>query len=404
VALLEPTFLVIALLAVLAPVFARAVSRWVRFPIVVFELLLGIAVGPSLLGWAAPSDLAHALSQLGLAVLFFVAGSEIEFAVFRTRTGLHAATGWIISITAGLALGWLIAPGEPAAIIAIALSSTALGTLLPILRDAGELRTPFGHSIGAIGAMGEFGPLLAISIFLSARAPGLATIVVLVFAVIAGLAIWLAFRVPRGAMHRAVNATLHTSGQFAIRVLLLILIALVTLSVILDLDMLLGAFTAGIVWRLLMRDADEADRAAVESKIEGIAFGFLVPIFFIYTGITFDLEALLESPVLFAVVPLAVAALLVVRGAPSMLAAPPGSGLRDRIAVGLLGATGLPIIVAVTSIGVEQQLIPSSTASVLVGAGLLSVLILPLVGMSLRRRSTGEPARRSAPVIEDDFA
>jgi Kef-type K+ transport system membrane component KefB len=404
VALLEPTFLVIPLLAVLAPIFARALSRWVRFPIVVFELLLGIAVGPSLLGWAEPSELAEALSQFGLAVLFFVAGSEIEFAVFRTRTGLRAAIGWVISIAAGLALGWLVAPGEPAVIIGIALSSTALGTLLPILRDARELRTPFGHSIGAIGAMGEFGPLLAISIFLSARSPGIATIVVLVFALIAGLAIWLAFRLPRGAMHRAVNATLHTSGQFAIRVLLLLLVALITLSVVLDLDMLLGAFTAGIVWRLLMRDADEADRAAVESKIEGIAFGFLVPVFFIYTGITFDLEALLADPVLFAVVPLALVALLVVRGAPSMLAAPPGAAVRDRIAVGLLGATGLPIIVAVTAIGVEEQLIPTSTASILVGAGMLSVLLLPLVGMSLRRRTTGAPPAHSTPPVADDLA
>ncbi|MET0735931.1 MAG: cation:proton antiporter [Microbacterium sp.] len=401
---LEPTLLVIPLLAVLAPLLARALGRWVRVPIVVFELLLGIAVGPSLLGWAQPSEFVDTLSQFGLAMLFFVAGSEIEFAVFRGRTGRNAAVGWLISIVAGIAIGWLIAPGEAAVIIGIALCSTALGTLLPILRDAGELRTPFGRSVGAIGAMGEFGPLIAISIFLGGRQPGLSTIVLAAFALVAGLAIWLAFKVPQGAMHRVVNSTLHTSGQFAIRVLFLILAALVALSIVLDLDLLLGAFAAGVIWRLIMRDAAESDREVVESKIEGVAFGFLVPIFFIYTGVTFDLESLLETPVLFLLVPVTVVGLLVVRGLPSTLSAPPGSSGRDRIAVGLLGATALPIIVAVTAIGVNEGVITSGAASVLVGAGMLSVLVLPIVAMSLRRRSTGAPRPERHPIVEDDLA
>ena len=106
-------------------------------------------------------------------------------------------------------------------------------------------------------------PLIAISIFLGASNPGIEAIVLVLFALVAGFAIWLAFKVPRGAMHRVVNSTLHTSGQFAIRVVFLILSALVALSIVLDLDMLLGAFAAGIVWRLLMRDADESDREAV---------------------------------------------------------------------------------------------------------------------------------------------
>ena len=223
-----------------------------------------------------------------------------------------------------------------------------------------------------------------------------------VFLLIAGLAILLAFRVPQGAMHRFVNSTLHTSGQFAIRVVFLILSGLVALSILFDLDMLLGAFTAGIVWRLIMRDADEADRQAVESKIEGVAFGFLVPIFFIYTGITFDLAALLENPVLLWLVPVTVLALLVVRGIPSMLAAPPGSSGRERLAVGLLGATGLPIIVAVTAIGVDENLISTAQSAVFVGAGMLTVLLLPLIGMTVRRAGAA-PALPARPVEEDDL-
>ena len=399
---LEPTLLIIPVVAVLAPLLARGVGRFARVPIVVFELLLGIAVGPSLLGWAQPSDFVDTLSSFGLAMLFFVAGSEIEFGAFRGRTGRNAVLGWLISIAAGIAIGWLIMPGETAIIIGVALCSTALGTLLPILRDAGELRTPFGRSVGAVGAVGEFGPLIAISIFLGQREPGLSTIVLAIFGLVAGLAIWLAFRVPQGAMHRVVNSTLHTSGQFAIRVVFLILGVLVAISIFLDLDLLLGAFAAGIVWRLIMRDAAPADREAVESKVEAVAFGFLVPVFFIYTGITFDLAALMREPILFALVPIAVVVLLVVRGLPSMLAAPVGSSRRDRIAIGVMGATGLPIIVAVTAIGVDENLLTSGAASVLVGAGMLSVLILPLTATAIR--GIRPAALRGAPALEDDIA
>ncbi|WP_019179760.1 cation:proton antiporter [Microbacterium yannicii] len=395
---LEPTLLVIPILAVLAPLMARGLGRWVRVPVVVFELVLGILVGPAVLGWAVPSAFVDTLSEFGLAMLFFVAGTEIEFGSFRGRLGRRAGIGWLISLAAGVAAGFLLAPGEAAIVIGIALCSTALGTLLPMLRDAGEMRSPFGQAVAAVGAVGEFGPLVAISIFLGGREPGLSTVILGLFAVVAALAIWLAFRVPRGAMHAFVSSTLHTSGQFAIRVVFLILAALVALSIVLDLDLLLGAFTAGIIWRLLMRDASEPDREAVESKIEGVAFGFLVPVFFIYTGVTFDLQALLDDPILFALLPVALLALFVIRGLPSMLAAPEGSSGRDRLSMALMGATGLPIIVAVTAIGVEEGILTTWQHAVLVAAGMLSVLLFPLIGMALR----GERVRSGT--LQDDMA
>ena len=224
-------------------------------------------------------------------------------------------------------------------------------------------------------------------------------LVLVLFAAIAGFAIWLAFKVPQGAMHRFVNSSLHTSGQFAIRVVLLILAALIALSIVFDLDILLGAFTAGIVWRLIMRDAATADREAVESKVEAVAFGFLVPVFFIYTGVTFDLGALLAQPTLFLLLPVIVIVMLVVRGIPSMLAAPEGSTRTDRLSLALLGATALPIIVAVTAIGVDEGILSTASAALLVGAGMLSVLLLPLTAMSIR----GERRPAAAP-LEDDLA
>ncbi|MFS0734107.1 cation:proton antiporter [Microbacterium sp. 1P10UB] len=391
------TLLVIPLVAVLAPLLSRGISRWLPVPIVVFELVLGIAMGPSMLNWAQPSPFASTLAELGLAMLFFVAGTEIQFAALTGRTGARAGLGWLVSLVAGVALGWLIAPGDSAIVLGVALSSTALGTLLPILRDAGELRTPFGFSVSAVGAVGEFGPLVAISVFLGSRDPGLATVILAVFAVIAALAVWWALKAPQGRLHAVVTSTLHTSGQFAMRVVLLILAVLVALSLFLGIDMLLGAFTAGIVWRLVMREAPEADREAVDSKVEAVAFGFLVPMFFVYTGVTFDLTALTSAPLLLVGVVIAMVALFVVRGLPSMLASPVGASGRERLPIALMGATGLPIIVAVTSIAVEKSLITSAFASVLVGAGMLSVLVFPLVAMSLR----GERASVRAAIVED---
>ncbi|RKT33162.1 transporter (CPA2 family) [Microbacterium sp. AG1240] len=383
-ALLDAGFFLLPLLAVLAPLAARGLGRWVRVPIVVFELALGIIVGPSVLGWIAPSDIVGIFASFGLAMLFFMAGNEIDFAALRGRSGARAGAGWVLSLAAGVGIGWLVAPGEPAVFIGIALASTALGALMPILRDAGELGTPWGRAVTAVGAVGEFGPLVAISLFLGTRDFGTASIVLGVFVVVAAGAVFVAARFEHGRIHRLVNATLHTSGQMAVRIVFLTVGALVALSIALQLDMLLGAFVAGVLWKLVMRNARPPLREAVDSKVEAVAFGFLVPVFFLYTGITFDLQAMVSSPRTIVLVPVFLVALLVVRGVPASFVAPAGSSRRDRLALGMLGATALPIVVAVTGIGVADGTLDSGTAAALVGAAMLSVLLYPFLGMAMR--------------------
>lgn len=389
----------IPLLAVAAPLLARGVRPIVRVPIIVFELVLGILVGPAVLGWVEPHALLEKLSDFGLAMLFFIAGSEIDFRAVAGRPVVRASLGWVMSVALGIGVGFFFAPGEGMVVIGIALSSTALGTLMPILRDARELDTPFGKALTAIGAVGEFLPLIAISIFLSTRTTMIAAIVLLSFVLLAVLAVVAAHRVSHGRLHAIVRATLHTSDQFGVRFVLLLIAALVGLSVMLDLDMLLGAFVAGAVWRIIMARAPKKDADAVESKLEGIAFGFLVPIFFLYTGVNFDLQALLTSPASMALVPLFLIALLVIRGSAAQLSAPAGATGRDRAALGLLTATGLPIIVAVTAIGVDEKMIDTGTAAALVGAGMLSVLFFPVLGMLLR----GDRDRIAGPRPADEL-
>ena len=384
----------VPLLAVLAPIVAALIGRVAKVPLVVFEILLGLIFGPSLLGWIPESGFADALAQFGLALLFFMAGNEIDFTAIKGRPLARASLGWLISLVLGLVVGIVLAPSfEAGVFIGIALTSTALGTIMPMLRDAGELNTPFGRAATAVGAVGEFGPLIAISLFLSGRDPGIAAVVLIGFAVIAGLGIWLASRGPYKWLHSIVTATLHTSGQFAVRLVLLVVAALVCLSIALGLDMLLGAFAAGILYRLLLSGATKPDLEFIESKLEAVAFGFLVPVFFIYTGVTFDLNSLLTEPNALLLLPIFLVLLLLVRGLPGMLASPVGASGNDRVALGLFSATGLPIIVAVTGIGLDEGTLQSGTAAALVGAGMLSVLLFPLIALTRRRKSLGGETR-----------
>ncbi|MGJ3190003.1 cation:proton antiporter [Paenarthrobacter sp. FR1] len=379
---LSVSLVLIAVLAVAAPLAARSLERVVKVPIVVFEIVLGMLLGPSLLGWVQSTQFTDTLADFGLAMLFFVAGNEIDFTTIRGRPISRASAGWLISLVAGIGAGFALAPApEAAVIIGVALCSTALGTLLPILRDAGEAKSPIGIAVTAVGAVGEFGPLIAISLFFSGRQLGTASGVLFGFVLLTGLAIYLASQARHTMFHAQVTRTLHTSAQFAMRTIMLILSALVVLSMVLGLDMLLGAFAAGVLWKVAIARAPEEDRKVIETKIDAVAFGFLVPIFFIDTGIDFELGALVASPATLAMVPLFLVLLLVIRGLPSLLAAPPRSASAAKRAMVLFGATGLPIIVAVTAIGRDHGLITSGISSALVGAGMLSVLLFPLLAL-----------------------
>lgn len=268
------------------------------------------------------------------------------------------------------------------------------GTLLPIFRDAGESKSPIGIAVTALGAVGEFGPLVAISLFFNGRELGPATAVLLGFVLLTGLAIYLASRARHSLLHSQVTRTLHTSGQFAVRSIIFILTVLVVLSMVLGLDMLSGAFAAGVLWKVAIARPPEQDRKVIEAKIDAIAFGFFG------AGLLHRhrhrLRALTASPAALALVPLLLLLLLIIRGLPSLLAAPPKSSPADKRAIILFGATGLPIIVAVTGIGRDEGLLSGGIASALVGAGMLSVLLFPLLALRQHQpRPSATPARQN---------
>jgi len=377
--------LVVLFVAALAPLFNELPIR-LRLPLVVLELVFGMVVGPHGFDLVSAEGHLRMLSALGLSFLFFLAGMELDFSALKGPPLRLGALGWLLSITLALAathaLAWAGLVSDPL-LVAVALATTAIGTLLPILREAGELDTRFGRFVLGAGALGEFGPIVLFSLILTGgqgvvlRSGLLATFVLIALAC-AGL--FLRIRPPHvvDVLARGLVGT----NQLPIRMSMLLLGGLVVLADVLGLDILLGAFAAGTLVGLVARGPGTE---AFHTKLDAIGFGFLIPIFFVTSGAQMDLPALLASANSIARVPLFLALLLLVRGVPALLYRNELDG-RDRRLLALFSATSLPLIVVITEAGKAAGKMEDANAAALVGAGILSVLFFPLVALSLRKR------------------
>ncbi|MFD5629297.1 cation:proton antiporter [Streptomyces sp. NPDC127072] len=378
------TLILIMSIAVLAPLLAYGIGRRLPVPLVIFEIVLGILVGPDVLGWAGEGEVIDTLSDLGLAMLIFLAGYEIEFDKVRGDTLKRSVGAWLTALAAGLTLGMLLTGASKGVYIGTALTSTALGAVLPVLRDAGDLRSRFGSVMMAMGAVGEFGPIIAITLLLSGRAPGRSTVLLAAFALLTAGAVFWALRPRRPWFSHVIDKTLHSSGQFAVRLVVLLLAVMLGVSGALGLDTLLGAFAAGLITRLVLHGAAPQSAGEILAKVEAMGFGFLVPVFYVVTGIEFDLDALLSGGRALLLLPVFLLLFLLVRGLPVYALAPRDLQGRDRRALTLFASTALPLVVAITTIGVDDKVLGTEEAAALVGAAMLSVLVFPLVGLRLR--------------------
>jgi len=386
------SFLTVVSVAAIAALAAGLVADRLPLPVVVVEIVLGIVVGPELIGLAEPDAFLDFFSSLGLGMLFFFAGYEIDFDRIRGAPLKLAALGWLLSLALAYSLGGLLAlAGVVLSLVftGSAMATTAIGTLIPILSDAGELRSRFGKYLLAAGAMGEFGPILLITLVFSTKGAAANAVILILFILGAVITAVVAVRgVGRG--WELLERSLETSGQLAIRFAVVAVFALAALASSLGLDLLLGGFVAGVIVRLALKGREVA---VFESKLTAVGYGFFIPFFFVVSGIRFDLGALTEDPVDLLKVPLFLALFLVVRGAPALLYRRVLDG-RDRLALAFFCATELPLVVAITTIAVEEGHMRSSTAASLIGAAILSTTIFPLVGLRLRagRASAEAPA------------
>ncbi|MFH9614046.1 cation:proton antiporter [Streptomyces pratensis] len=396
------TLVLIMAAAVLAPLLVHATGRRIRVPLVIFEIALGILIGPDVLGWAHSDDVVDTLADLGLSMLIFLAGYEIDFAAARGDTLRRSLWSWLLSLVAGIALAFLISGGDvfEAFVIGTALTSTALGTVLPMLRDSGELRGRFGTVMSAFGAVGEFGPVVAVALLLSGRRPAESAALLAAFGAITAAAVFWALRPRPPWFARLTERTLHSSGQFAVRFVMLLLACMLGLAEVFGLDVLLGAFAAGVLTRLVLHRATPASSGEVLGKVEAMGFGFLVPLFYVVTGIEFDLDALLHDLKALLLVPAFLLLFLLVRGCPVYVFAPKDLSWADRTALPLFASTCLPLVVAITTIGVDQKLLASDEAASLVGAAMISVLVLPLLATRIRSKAGG--TGRPAPVRQEE--
>ena len=382
----QASLVVIFAAAVAAPFVSELLKRF-SVPPVLFEILLGIVVGPQLLGWAEADDFVTGISTFGLAFLMFFAGYEVDMARVRGAPIRLAALGWVISLALGLLVilpfvleGLVVSD----LLVGLALTTTAIGTLLPMMNDQGITHTRFGSYLLAAGSVGEFAPIVAITLLFSGDQPFHEGVLLVAFVLAAiGVAV-LATRPQPPGLLEIMRRHLYTSSQLPVRIALALLAVMIWLAFELGLDTLLGAFVAGMILRLLLtRNRVEQ----LESKLAAVGYGVFIPVFFVVTGITFDLDALLESPSALARVPVFLVLFLVVRGLPVYFVSRGALDPLERRALALLTSTALPLVVVITTIGLETGRMHVENATALVSAAMLSVLVYPLLGFALARRS-----------------
>jgi Kef-type K+ transport system membrane component KefB len=378
------SFFVIVLVAALAAVAVNVVPGRFVAPVVVLELALGILVGPHVLDFARDDEFIDFFAKLGLGMLFFFAGYEIDFQRIQGRPMRLGAIGWLLSIGLSFGLcGIAIAVGQIESVLYIgtALATTAMGTLIPILRDEGELGTEFSTYLMAAGGFAVFGPITLLTIFVSTDHPLHEALLLLAFVVLAVVvalaAIGLAWR-GWAAMER----TLEASSQLAVRVTVVLIFGLVLLANDIGVDVVIGGFVAGMITRQILSGHEGR---VFESKLTAIGFGFFVPFFFVVSGIGLDLHALGGGRALLNLAIFFVG-FLIVRGTPALLLYAGVLDLRDRFALALYSATELPLVVAIATVAIRGGHMETSTGASLIAAGMLSTLFFPLAAARLRAR------------------
>lgn len=374
--------LAILALGVLAPLVADGLASRLRIPAVVLEIASGIVVGPHVLDWVRPGPVIDVFAALGLLLLFFLAGFEVDYQRIRGRPIGLGLAAWFagaalaIAIGAGLERSGMVMSGM---VVALAMTTTAMGTLMPILRDGGDLDSTFGKFALAGGAVGEFAPIVMIGLVFEEGGPVRTFGLIGLFVALSVATAILASRVQPPRIVDALRRMTHTSAQLPLRASLLALGALVVLSGDLGLDTVLGAVAAGMIISLVTPDEQEE---ILVHKLEGVGFGFFIPIFFVVSGMRFDLTALMATPESMMRVPLFLLLFLVARGLPTILLCRRDLSGSELGALALLSATQLPVVI--TTIAVTAGRMQPENAAALVGAGMLSVFVFPMLAMSLR--------------------
>jgi Kef-type K+ transport system membrane component KefB len=394
--------LIVVAIAFAAP-FALGLAPALRLPSIVLEIIAGIVIGPSVLGWVEVDQAVDVVATLGLAFLLFLGGLEIDFDRLRGQLLRLAAGGYAVSfaIAVGVALV-LKAAGliETPLLVAITLCATSLGVTIPVLEDSGQISSRFGQLVLAAGSIADFGAIILLSLFFSGEGSIGSTVILIVGLVLLAAVVYVA---ARGAERsKRISADLlrlqDTTAQIRVRGAMVLLVGFAAAAQTLGLEVILGTFIAGALLTLVDRD-QAMNHPDFRPKLNAIGFGVFIPVFFVTTGVRFDLDALFASTSAVIMIPIFLGALLAVRGLPALMYRgflPPG----QVAAAALLQATSLPFIVTATAIGLDLGLLEQSESAALIAAGLLSVIAFPLAALTLLRRHA--PAGRTDAAVKEE--
>jgi Kef-type K+ transport system membrane component KefB len=386
-------FAIIAASAVAGTISALVRVGGIALPAVVLELFLGVLLGPHVAGVKLTPFISF-FANLGLGLLFYFAGYEIDIDRIRGSPLKLAMAGWAISLAIAYTIGGVLAAAGVVLSLLYtgsALSTTAIGTLIPILSDAGELRSRLGTYLLAAGAVGEFGPVLLLTLVLSAQSTVHNAVILAAFVVaVVSVAIF-ALRSSQRTIP-LFERTLETSSQLAVRWILALVFALALLAYELGLDLLLGGFAAGLITRTLLK---EHELPAFDSKLTAVGFGVFIPFFFVVSGMKLDVSALFASAGGVAKLALFLVLFLLVRGTPALLLYRGVFDRRQRVALAFL-STQLPMVVAITALATASGHMRPSTAAALVGAAAISTLVFPILGLRIHKSEAAEPPGQPA--------
>ena len=388
------SLLVIFLVALLSPLLAAVVPHK-SVPEVVFLLAFGALLGPHMAGLIQITNGVETISELGLAFLFLIAGYEINPREFASGAGKTAIGTWFVSLAVAFLLIALSAQETPSSLhdiaLAIALTTTAYGTLAPILKERGIADTPVGKVVTAHGVAGELLPIIAIAILLSTRASWQSILILIAFVLVAVLIAVVPAKARRAGtrLFVAIENLRDTNAQTLVRFVIVILLALVTLCSFFGLDVVLGGFAAGFVLRFIMPEGD----TALEHKIEVVGFSFFIPVFFVVSGAGINLAGVFNQPLLLLSF---IGMLILARTVPVYVSTfiskeTRGFNVLQRLDVSLYSTMALPLIVAICNIATAGGFMTDEGSSTIITAGALTILIMPVVTSLTRRVMEAHP-------------
>src|ERR1700760_2965894 len=388
--------LIVVAAGVLAPLTLGFFPRF-RVPAIVLEIVLGIAIGPSGLGWVNPDLPVSILALVGLAFLLFLSGLEIDVERLRGRVLKLTALGFAVSFGIAILLGLGLEAGgfvRSPLFVAIVLVATSLGVIVPVLKDSGNIGSSFGQLVIAAASIADFGAIILLSLFFSGKG-STSTAGTLILLGVFGLVVVLVGLAIAGVEHsmrlsRVLRRLQDTTAQIRIRAAFVLLIGFTALADQVGLETILGAFAAGALLSLIDRD-EAMTHPQFRLKLEAVGFGVFIPVFFVTSGLRFDLNALFASASTVARVTLFLLAIYLARGLPALVYVRLLGRSRSVIA-GILQSTSLPFIVAAAQIALQLGVVGRASAAGLVAAGLLSVVISPALGLVLLRREHPDAA------------